>query len=87
MINTANSQLPQREEGYSRPAQALTFSVARRCTVKGSRPDGARPIARKCSRADASVPGRVAAAQRLGCTTLTNQSVFNWIDLRSYDIR
>jgi len=87
MIDTANSQLTRRQEGHFRPAQALTFSVARRCTVKVSKPDSARPIAQKCSEAKANVPGRVAATQRLDCTTLTNQNVFNWIDLRSYDIR
>jgi len=35
----------------------------------------------------ANVPGRVAAAKGLSFTMLTNQSVFNWLDLRSYDIR
>lgn len=66
---------------------ALTLSVARRCTVEGSGPDGARPIARMCSEAKASVPGWVAAAGGLFHAMLTNQSVFDWIDLRSYDIR
>lgn len=69
------------------PAMALTLYVARRCTVEGSRPDGARPIARMCSEAKASVPGWVAAARRLGRAMLTIQSVFDWVDLRSYDIR
>jgi hypothetical protein len=62
------------------PAVDLTLSVARRCTVEGSRPDGARPIARKCSEAKASVPGWVATAQGLGRTMLTIQSVFDWVD-------
>jgi hypothetical protein len=87
VIDTADSQLPKGEEGLSRPAQALTLSVARRCTVEGSRPDGTRPIAHMCSEAKANVPGRVADTHRLWCVVLTDQSVFNWLDLRSYDIR
>lgn len=87
MIDTADSQLPQREEGLSIPQQALTLSVARRCTIEESRPEGARPVARMCSEPKANVPGRVAATQQLGRVTLTNQGVFNWLDLRSYDIR
>jgi hypothetical protein len=40
-----------------------------------------------CSEANTCVPGRVAAGGLLGLTVLTNQSVFEWFDLRSYDIR
>jgi len=33
------------------------------------------------------MPGRFVAAKRLDYATLTNQNVFDWIDLRSYDIK
>jgi hypothetical protein len=71
---------PRGDEGRSRPPQDLTFSVARRCTVEGSKPGGARLIARTCFEAKTYVPGRVADTRRLGCVTLTNQNVFHWID-------
>jgi hypothetical protein len=80
-------QLSLGRGGLYRPAKALALCVARRCTVEGSRPDGARPIARMCSEANASVPGWVAAAWGLAHAMLTIQSVFDWFDLRSYDIR
>jgi hypothetical protein len=41
------AQLSLGERRPFQPAMALALSVARRCTVEGSRPDGARPIARK----------------------------------------
>ena len=87
MINTADSLPPRKKESRSSTLQALALSVARRGTVEGSRPYGARPIAQKCSEPNVNVPGRLEDALRLSSTTLTYQSVFSWIDLRSYDIK
>jgi hypothetical protein len=68
MIDTAVTP-PLRQEKLSRSAQALALSVARRCSVEGSRPNGARPIAQMCSEPLTNVPGRFAITPRLGCVT------------------
>jgi hypothetical protein len=83
MIDTADSYLPTRQVGLSRTSQALALSVARWCTVEGSRPDGARPVALMCSEPKAYVPGWLDTTRWLGRAVLASQSVFNWIDLTS----
>jgi hypothetical protein len=67
-------------------AQALTLCVARRCTV-GVQSEQCSTHRTMCSEAKASVPGWVAADGRLGQAVLSIQSDFDWVDLRSYDIR
>jgi hypothetical protein len=69
------------------PPQILTLSVARWCTVEGSTPDDTRLIVQWALSTHAGVPGWLAATLRLSGIALTNQSAFNWLDLRSYDIR
>jgi hypothetical protein len=69
------------------PLQALALSVARWCTVEGSNPRGARHIAYICSEPMASVPGKNGDALQLSPTPHSHQSVFHWVDPRSYDIR
>jgi hypothetical protein len=63
------------------------LSVATWCDVQGSRPDTTRPVAHLCSVPMASLPDWVVATGRLDPEALSNQSIFNWVDLRSYDIR
>lgn len=69
------------------PIQALTLSVARRCTVEGSNPDDTRLIALLCFEAKANVPGRKSDIHQLRWVPFSYQSAFNWFDPRSYDIR
>jgi hypothetical protein len=67
--------------------RALTLSVARWCTVEGSNPRWARHIASICSEPMANVPGKIDDVIQLSTTPRSHQSVFHWIDPRSYDIR
>jgi hypothetical protein len=87
MINTADSQLHEGERNLSIPTQALTLSVVRRCTVEGSSPDDTRLIALSCFETNANVPGRIGDIHQLRRIPFSHQSAFNWIDLRSYDVR
>jgi hypothetical protein len=86
-INTADPQHHNGERDLSIPTQALTLSVVRRCTVEGSSPDDTRLIALSCFEAKANVPGRISDIHQLRRILFSHQSAFNWIDLRSYDIR